>query len=126
MADNRIYATGKRKCAVARVWLTAGEGKFTINKRSADDYFLRESTKMVMRQSLELLEAQDKYDVWSTVRGGCHNAQAEALRHGIAGALSEADATNRAALEKAGFLHRDAREKARKKHGQQGPRKAVQ
>ncbi len=126
MADTSFYATGKRKCAVARVWLKTGDGQFTVNKRDADEFFMRESTKMVMRQSLELLEMTDKYDVWATVKGGGHSAQAEALRHGIARALVEADTGFHAALKKAGFLTRDARKKERKKYGQPGARKRFQ
>ena len=124
--DNRLYATGKRKCAVARVWLSPGTGQFTVNKRDSSDYFLRESTRMVMRQSLELLELQDKYDVWATVAGGGHSAQGEALRHGIARALADSDIELRAQLKKAGFLTRDSRKKERKKYGQPGARKRFQ
>jgi small subunit ribosomal protein S9 len=126
MTDNRLYATGKRKCAVARVWLTPGTGQFTVNKRDSADYFLRESTRMVMRQSLELLELQDKWDVWATVAGGGHSAQGEALRHGIARALADSDIELRAPLKKAGFLTRDSRKKERKKYGQPGARKRFQ
>lgn len=123
---NRIYATGKRKRAIARVWISPGSGKFEVNKVSADDYFERESTKMVMRQSLETLDVQEKYDVWATVTGGGHSAQAEALRHGIARALAGTDPERRAALKKVGFLTRDARKKERKKYGQPGARKRFQ
>ncbi len=129
MADqtsNRIYATGKRKCAIARVWLSPGTGKFTVNKREAENYFKRESTLMVMRQSLALLESVEKYDVWATVKGGGHSAQAEALRHGIARALADGDDETRSTLKKAGFLTRDARKKERKKYGQPGARKRFQ
>ena len=124
--DNRIYATGKRKCAVARVWLTPGSGKFVVNKQNADEYFTRESTKMIMRQSIELLELEEKFDVWATVKGGGHSAQGEALRHGIARALADSDPERRAALKKAGFLTRDSRKKERKKYGQPGARKRFQ
>ena len=126
MTDNRIYATGKRKCAVARVWISPGTGKFTVNKREANDYFLRDSTRMVMRQSLVLLELQEKYDVFATVAGGGHSAQGEAVRHGIARALAGSDIERRAALKKAGFLTRDSRKKERKKYGQPGARKRFQ
>jgi small subunit ribosomal protein S9 len=124
--SSRIYATGKRKCAVARVWLSPGTGKWTVNKRPADDYFLRETTRMVMRQSLAALELADSYDVWATVKGGGHSAQAEALRHGVARALVAEDPERRAALKRAGFLTRDARKKERKKYGQPGARKRFQ
>ena len=124
--DNRIYATGKRKCAVARVWLSNGSGQFIVNNTLADNYFERETTRMICRQSLELLEAIDSFDVWATVKGGGHSAQAEALRHGIARALIEQDPDRRAMLKRAGFLTRDAREKERKKYGQPGARKRFQ
>jgi small subunit ribosomal protein S9 len=127
MADStRIYATGRRKCAVARVWLAPGTGQITVNKISADDYFERESTRMVMRQSLEHLDLLEKYDVWATVKGGGHSAQGEALRHGISRALIDDDPERRGALKRAGFLTRDARKKERKKYGQPGARKRFQ
>jgi small subunit ribosomal protein S9 len=124
--QNRIYATGKRKTAVARVWISPGSGKVTINARPSDDYFVRETNRMIMRQSLELLEVVDQYDVQATVAGGGHSAQAEAVRHGIARALIEADPERRASLKRAGFLTRDARKKERKKYGQPGARKRFQ
>jgi small subunit ribosomal protein S9 len=126
MPDTRIYATGKRKTAVARVWLGPGTGKISVNHRSADEYFVRETSRMVMRQSLELLEVLDQYDVSATVAGGGHSAQAEAMRHGIARALIEADPERRSSLKRAGFLTRDARKKERKKYGQPGARKRFQ
>lgn len=126
MPDTRIYATGKRKTAVARVWLAPGTGKISVNARSADEYFVRETSRMVMRQSLELLEVLDQYDVNATVAGGGHSAQAEAMRHGIARALIEADPERRSPLKRAGFLTRDARKKERKKYGQPGARKRFQ
>ena len=122
----RIYATGKRKTAVARVFLSPGSGTITVNKRPADDYFVRETNRMVMRQSLELLEALDQYDVSATVVGGGHSAQAEAMRHGIARALLAQDAERRPVLKRAGFLTRDARKKERKKYGQPGALKRFQ
>jgi len=123
---NRIYATGKRKTAVARVWISPGSGKITVNARGANDYFVRETNQMIMRQSLELLELIDQYDVQATVAGGGHSAQAEAMRHGIARALCLADPERRASLKRAGFLTRDARKKERKKYGQPGARKRFQ
>jgi small subunit ribosomal protein S9 len=125
-SPNRIYATGKRKTAVARVWLSPGNGKITVNDRTSDDYFVRETNRMIMRQSLELLEVVDQYDVQATVIGGGHSAQAEAMRHGIARALILADPERRASLKRAGFLTRDARKKERKKYGQPGARKRFQ
>ncbi len=126
MADTRLYSTGKRKTAVARVWISPGSGKITVNKRPADEYFVRETSRMVMRQSLELLEVLDQYDVTATVAGGGHSAQAEAMRHGIARALMLADPERRSPLKRAGFLTRDARKKERKKYGQPGARKRFQ
>ena len=123
---NRIYSTGKRKTAVARVWLKPGSGLITVNAKPADEYFERETSRMVMRQSLELIEVVDQYDVWATVAGGGHSAQADAMRHGIARALILADPERRPALKKAGFLTRDARKKERKKYGQPGARKRFQ
>ena len=120
------YATGKRKTAVARVFLLPGTGTITVNKRTADDYFVRETNRMVMRQSLELIEVLDQYDVIATVAGGGHSAQAEAMRHGIARALVAGDGERRSPLKRAGFLTRDARKKERKKYGQPGARKRFQ
>ena len=120
------YATGKRKTAVARVWIGAGQGNFAVNGKTADDYFERETSRMIARQSLELLELLDKYNVRATVAGGGHSAQAEALRHGIARALTREDPERRRSLKKAGFLTRDDRKVERKKYGQPGARKRFQ
>ncbi|MEZ4219570.1 MAG: 30S ribosomal protein S9 [Polyangiaceae bacterium] len=120
------YATGKRKTAVARVWLAPGSGAITVNGVDADNYFERMTTRMIARQSLELLELTDKYDVKATVAGGGHSAQAEALRNGVAKALSAEDPERRRALKRAGYLTRDARKKERKKYGQPGARKRFQ
>lgn len=124
--DNRTYATGKRKTAVARVWLSKGTGQMTVNGSPADTYFERETSRMIARQSLELLEKIAEFDVWATVAGGGKSAQAEAMRHGISRALCEVDAENRSTLKRAGFLTRDARKKERKKYGQPGARKRFQ
>ena len=124
--SNKIYSTGKRKTAVARVFLKPGTGNITVNKRPADDYFVRETNRMVMRQSLELIEVLDQYDVAATVAGGGHSAQAEAMRHGIARALILVDPERRPSLKRAGFLTRDSRKKERKKYGQPGARKRFQ
>lgn len=121
-----IYATGKRKTAVARVWVKPGSGQISVNGKSGDDYFERETSRMIMRQALELLELGDQYDVRATVAGGGHSAQADAMRHGIARALIEIDPELRGSLKKAGFLTRDARKKERKKYGQPGARKRFQ
>ncbi|MFO0550945.1 MAG: 30S ribosomal protein S9 [Polyangiaceae bacterium] len=124
--SEKIYATGKRKTAVARVWLKPGAGKISVNRRSADEYFERETSRMIMRQPLELIEVLDQYDVEATVCGGGHSAQAEAMRHGIARALCIADSERRSPLKRAGFLTRDDRKKERKKYGQPGARKRFQ
>lgn len=126
MAESRIYSTGKRKTAVARIWLSPGTGAVTVNGKSADDYFERETSRMIMRQPLELIEVLDQYDVVATVAGGGHSAQAEAMRHGIARALCVSDPERRPPLKRAGFLTRDARKKERKKYGQPGARKRFQ
>jgi small subunit ribosomal protein S9 len=123
---NKTYATGKRKTAVARVWVTPGSGKVVVNDVPADEYFERETSRMIMRQALELIEVVDQYDVWATVQGGGHSAQAEAMRHGIARALIAIDPERRSAIKRAGFLTRDARKKERKKYGQPGARKRFQ
>jgi small subunit ribosomal protein S9 len=124
--ENATYATGKRKTAVARVWIRPGSGKINVNGVEADHYFERETNRMVLRQSLELLEISDQFDVTATVCGGGHSAQAEAMRHGIARALIAGDPERRSPLKRAGFLTRDARKKERKKPGQPGARKRFQ
>jgi small subunit ribosomal protein S9 len=121
------YATGKRKTAIARVWLSPeGDGSITVNGKPADEYFERATARMVVRQSLEALELNDKYSARATVSGGGHSAQAEAMRHGIARALIAEDPERRRVLKKAGFLTRDDRKKERKKYGQPGARKRFQ
>jgi small subunit ribosomal protein S9 len=124
--DTRTYATGKRKTAIARIWLKAGTGNITVNGKPCDDYFERETSRMVLRQAFELLEAQDQFDVWATCTGGGKAAQAEAMRHGISRALVTLDPEKRSVIKKAGFLTRDARKKERKKYGQPGARKRFQ
>src|SRR6187431_883267 len=126
MSDTQVYATGKRKTAVARVWITAGTGQGSVHKKPIGAYFERETAVMIARQSLELLELADKYDVKAMVAGGGHSAQAEAVRHGISRALIAEDNERRKALKKAGFLTRDSRQKERKKPGQPGARKKFQ
>jgi small subunit ribosomal protein S9 len=125
-AETRTYATGKRKTAIARVWIKAGTGAVSVNGKTADEYFERETSRMIMRQALELIEAVDQFDVTATVRGGGHSAQAEAMRHGISRALIALDPEKRPVLKRAGFLTRDARKKERKKYGQPGARKRFQ
>ena len=125
-ATNRTYATGKRKTAIARVWVSPGSGQVIVNDKPADEYFERETSRMVLRQALELIEAQDQFDVWATCVGGGKSAQAEAMRHGISRALCILDPEKRAAIKRAGFLTRDARKKERKKYGRPGARKRFQ
>jgi small subunit ribosomal protein S9 len=124
--DTRTYATGKRKTAIARVWLKAGNGTIVVNNLPVDQYFERETSRMVLRQALELIEAQDQFDVWATCSCGGKASQAEAMRHGIARALITLDPEKRGAVKRAGFLTRDARKKERKKYGQPGARKRFQ
>ena len=120
------YATGKRKRAIARVWLSPGTGNITVNGIQADDYFERATSRILVRQSFAILEKDDKFDVKATVRGGGHSAQADAMRHGIARALIASDPELRGVLKKAGHLTRDSRQKERKKYGQPGARKRFQ
>jgi small subunit ribosomal protein S9 len=120
------YATGKRKTAIARVWLSAGDGSIIVNGKPVDEYFERATARMIVRQSLEALELNDKYSARATVSGGGHSAQAEAMRHGIARALIAEDPERRRTLKKGGFLTRDDRKKERKKYGQPGARKRFQ
>ena len=122
----RYYATGRRKTAAARVWVSEGTGKLTINGRQADDYLCRPVLTMHVREPLALLERIDSIDVTATVRGGGMTGQAGAVRHGIARALTVLDAELRPALKSAGFLTRDPRAKERKKFGQRAARARFQ
>lgn len=122
----RFYATGRRKEATARVWITSGDGKFTINKRTVENYFGRATLRMVINQPFELTNLTDKYDVNVNVCGGGLSGQAGAIRHGLSRALVNADSGLRAVLKKAGFITRDARVVERKKYGQPGARKRFQ
>ncbi len=124
--EQRVYATGRHKEAVARVWLQPGEGKITINDRDLHEYFGRETTKMILMQPLELTDLRGKVDVWVNVGGGGLSGQAGAIRHGISRALTKLDPELRGTLKKAGFLTRDARRVERKKYGQPGARKRFQ
>lgn len=126
MASQTFYGTGRRKSSVARVYMTPGTGKVTINKKDIDDYFGLETLKIIVRQPLELTGTADKYDIKVNVYGGGFTGQAGAIRHGIARALNEADEDFRPALKKAGFLTRDSREKERKKYGLKKARRAPQ
>jgi len=126
LAKLRFYGTGRRKSSVARVYLTPGTGKITVNKRDIDEYFGLETLKLIVRQPLMLTETQDKFDVMVNVRGGGFTGQAGAIRHGISRALLQADADFRPVLKKAGFLTRDPRMKERKKYGLKAARRAPQ
>ncbi len=125
MADT-YYATGRRKSSTARVFLKPGSGKLTINTRTIEEYFGRETSRMVVRQPLELVEMLEKVDLKITVRGGGNNGQAGAIRHGITRALIELDGELKPALRKAGFVTRDARAVERKKVGLHKARKRPQ
>lgn len=126
MPEGTIHTVGKRKSAVARVWIRPGRGLITINKRPIDEYVLRESDKEIVRQPLELTESLDKYDVAVNVRGGGITGQAGAIRHALSRALVEIDPDLRGPLKKATLLRRDARVKERKKYGQPGSRARFQ
>jgi small subunit ribosomal protein S9 len=120
------YATGKRKSAIARVWLRPGNGTVTINRRTMDDYFGRAVLKMILQEPFELTETRGKYDVLVNVVGGGLAGQAGAIRHGITRALLQVDPELRTVLKKAGMVTRDSRVKERKKYGQPGARKRFQ
>jgi small subunit ribosomal protein S9 len=122
----KYYATGRRKEAVARVWIQSGTGAIAINRRSLEDYFGRETSRMVFRQPLELTDTAGTLDIWVTVKGGGLSGQAEAIRHGVSRALTRLNPEFRPQLKKAGYMTRDARKKERKKYGQPGARKRFQ
>ena len=126
MADTQYYGTGRRKSSTARVFLRPGTGSITVNSRPLDEFFGRETARMVVRQPLELVEMTEKFDLYITVRGGGISGQAGAIRHGITRALMEFDETLRPALRKAGFVTRDARRVERKKVGLRKARKSTQ
>ena len=127
MVDEAIYkATGRRKEAAARVILKPGSGAVTVNKRSLEDYFPRETLRMIIQQPFEVCEIVGKYDAVVLVRGGGTSAQAGAVRHGISRALVEFDENLKPKLKKAGFMTRDPRMKERKKYGLKKARKASQ
>jgi small subunit ribosomal protein S9 len=124
--ENTFYATGKRKNAIARTWITPGKGEITINGRSLEDYFTVYTAKTIISQPLVLTNTQDKFDINVKVIGGGIMGQAGAIRHGITRALMVYDNELRPALKKAGFVRRDPREKERKKYGQKGARARFQ
>jgi small subunit ribosomal protein S9 len=121
-----FYATGRRKTAIARVWLHPGSGAIKINKRDIDVYFGRATSKMVLRQPLEATETIGRYDVTVNVCGGGLAGQAGAIRHGITRALMLISPAFRPVLKKAGYVTRDPRKKERKKYGQRGARARFQ
>src|SRR3954454_6103905 len=126
MAAVSFYGTGKRKSSIARVWLKPGNGSFTVNNKTLDDYFGRETSKMVAQQSLELTENVGKFDIFVTVQGGGDSGQAGAIRHGITKALLATDQELRPTLKKAGFITRDSRVKEPKKYGRKAARARFQ
>ncbi len=126
MAEQKYYATGKRKTSIARIWVKPGTGEITINKRSLDEFFGRETSKMVVRQPLELTDNMGKYDISVNVCGGGASGQAGAIKHGITRILLEINPGLRAVLKKSGFITRDSRIKERKKYGKAGARASFQ
>ena len=124
--ENVYYATGKRKTAISRTWLTPGEGKITINNKPADEYFTVETKRLQMLEPLKLTNLMGSYDIRAKVTGGGMAGQAEAVRHGITKALILTDPELRLTLKKAGFVKRDPRVKERKKYGQRGARARFQ
>ncbi len=123
---NAFYSVGRRKQAVARVWMMPGSGKIEINHRDVDDYFGRATSKMILRQPLELTETLGRYDIYINVAGGGLSGQADAIQLGITRSLMQINAAFRPALKKAGFVTRDPRIKERKKYGQRGARARFQ
>ena len=126
MADDRFYATGKRKTSVARVWMAPGQGKIEINKRTIEDYFGRETLRMVTLQPMAITGTMGRFDLYILTNGGGPTGQAGAIRHGISKALEQFDPNFRGVLKRAGFMTRDARKKERKKYGQKGARARYQ
>ena len=122
----RAYATGKRKDAVARVWIKPGNGKITINKREFAKYFARPVLQMILKQPIDAAGRSDQYDIIATVSGGGLSGQAGAVRHGISKALVSFEPELRGVLKKGGFLTRDARVVERKKYGKAKARKSFQ
>ena len=123
---NAFYSTGRRKRAVARVWMMPGTGNIAINRREIDDYFGRATSKMILRQPLELTETLGRYDIYVNVSGGGLSGQAEAIRLGVTRSLMKINAAFRPALKKAGYVTRDPRIVERKKYGQRGARARFQ
>ncbi|MEY4328507.1 MAG: ribosomal protein [Pseudomonadota bacterium] len=126
MAEQQYYGTGRRKSAVARVYLKRGSGNIVVNGKPVDIFFSRETGRMVVRQPLELVEHASTFDINVNVVGGGESGQAGAVRHGITRALIQYDAELKSALSKAGFVTRDAREVERKKVGLHSARRRKQ
>lgn len=126
MADIQYYGTGRRKNAVARVYLRPGKGDIQVNHREFDTYFPNEALRMIIRQPLSLTENVGKFDILVNVAGGGKSGQAGAVRHGITRALLEYNSDLRPTLKKAGLVTRDPRKKERKKYGQKGARARFQ
>ncbi len=126
MAQEKFYATGKRKSAVARVWLVAGSGKVTVNKKDAGEYFGRIFKEHKIVKPFEVTDTLERFDVIATLKGGGKSAQVDALSHGISRALLETDPETRLPLKQSGLLTRDPRMKERKKYGQKGARAKFQ
>ena len=126
MANEQFYGTGRRKTSTARVFLRRGTGQIIVNKKPIDEFFGRETARMIARQPLELVELSDKFDIYATVSGGGTTGQAGALRLGLARALTVYDDSLHSQLRKAGFMTRDARAVERKKIGLHKARKATQ
>ncbi len=122
----RFYATGKRKNAIARVWMSPGKGNIVVNGRNLDEYIPRDTLKMIIKQPLQITDSSDKFDFQINVKGGGLSGQAGAIRHGIAKALVEYSLDFRPTLKKAGFLTRDPRVVERKKYGKKKARKSPQ
>lgn len=123
----QVYATGKRKTAVARVWLRRGKGRFTVNGMTIEEYFNRETQRMIVKQPMRLTKNLNDYDVIATVYGGGKSSQADAVKHGISKALVIFNpAENRPVLKSSGFLTRDSRMKERKKYGLRSARARFQ
>jgi small subunit ribosomal protein S9 len=126
MADSVFYATGRRKTSVARVYLRAGTGDIRINERGLEDYFGRETARMIVRQPFHVTRTLGDFDVMVRVKGGGSSGQAGAIRHGITRALMEVDSSFRPALKKVGYVTRDPRAVERKKYGRHKARKRPQ
>jgi len=124
--ENVYYATGKRKSAIARTWLTPGSGEIIVNNRPMDEYFKVSGARTIITEPLILVNSRDSYDIKVRVKGGGITGQAGAIRHGISRVLMLVDPELRPSLKKAGFVTRDARVKERKKYGQKGARARFQ